>query len=207
MEEFLVPILLLLLAALLAFLGVRSRRKAMHAYEDDARRYTGSTTMTVIRVDKTEQERWEEREDGSREVMFDTVYLPTYEYTVNGKTYQYSSRQSSLSVQDVGAQVTGYYDPRRHHGGSAQTSPVRRLPVLPWSCDCAGICGGAAVWRTVMAVLKQPFPHNSCNTAAVEHATAAAFSAHLCTLHGITDCYSGHKLPDRSRSRCQRPYR
>ena len=127
MEEFLVPILLLLLATLLAFLGVRSRRKAVNAYEDDARRYTGSTTMTVIRVDKTEQERWEEREDGSREVMFDTVYLPTYEYTANGKTYQYSSRQSSLSVQDVGAQVTGYYDPANP---AAITEEAPRRPLF-----------------------------------------------------------------------------
>lgn len=99
----------------------------MNAYEDDARRYTGSTTMTVIRVDKTEQERWEEREDGSREVMFDTVYLPTYEYTVNGKTYQYSSRQSSLSVQDVGAQVTGYYDPANP---AAITEEAPRRPLF-----------------------------------------------------------------------------
>ena len=146
MEELLVSILLLLLAALLTLLGVRSRKKAMQSYEDDARRYTGSTTMTVIRVDKTEQERWEEREDGSREVMFDTVYLPTYEYTVNGKTYQYSSRQSSFGVQDVGAQVTGYYDPANP---AAITEEQPRRPLLGgfWFFLGAVIAlGYAAVW-------------------------------------------------------------
>ena len=40
-------------------------------------------------------------------------YLPTYEYTVNGTTYRYSSRQSLSGKRDLGRQVVGYYDPAK----------------------------------------------------------------------------------------------
>ena len=58
-------------------------------------------------------ERWEEQEDGTSRLMRYVVYLPTYEYTVDGKTYTYSSRQDWGSPKGVGRQKTGWYDPKR----------------------------------------------------------------------------------------------
>ncbi len=112
MEELLWPIVLLLLAALLIYLGIRSRKNAYLSYQDDLQRYTATTPMTIASVEKRVTERWEDRDDGSREIVYDTDYLPTYEYTVDGKTYHYSSRQSTYGPKAVGKQVTGYYDPK-----------------------------------------------------------------------------------------------
>lgn len=112
MEELLWPILMLLAAALLLYLGIRSRKSAYQGYQDDLLRYTATTTMTITNVEKRITERWEDRDDGSREIVYDTDYLPTYEYTVDGKTYQYLSRQSTYGPKAVGKQVPGYYDPK-----------------------------------------------------------------------------------------------
>ncbi len=111
MEELLWPIFMLLGAALLVCLGIRSRKSAYQDYQDDRTRYTAATTMTITSVEKRVTERWDDREDGSREIAYDTAYLPTYEYTVDGKTYQYLSCQSTYGPKAVGKQVTGYYNP------------------------------------------------------------------------------------------------
>lgn len=113
MEELLWPIGMLLAAILLICLGIRSRKNAVRDYQEDKKRYTGTTTMTITDVEKRITERWEDREDGSREIAYDTAYLPTYEYTVDGKTYQYLSRQSTYGPKAVGKQVTGYYNPEK----------------------------------------------------------------------------------------------
>lgn len=112
MEELLWPIGMLLLAALLLYLGIRSRKSAYQGYQDDLQRYTAATTMTITHVEKRVTERWEDRDDGSREIVYDTDYLPTYEYTVDGKTYRYTSRQSTYGPKALGKQVPGYYDPK-----------------------------------------------------------------------------------------------
>lgn len=112
MEELLWSIMMLLAAALLLYLGIRSRKSAYQGYQDDLLRYTATTTMTITNVEKRITERWEDRDDGSREIVYDTDYLPTYEYTVDGKTYQYLSRQSTYGPKAVGKQVPGYYDPK-----------------------------------------------------------------------------------------------
>lgn len=112
MEELLWPIIMLLAAALLLYLGIRSRKSAYQGYQDDLLRYTATTTMTITNVEKRITERWEDRDDGSREIVYDTDYLPTYEYTVDGKTYQYLSRQSTFGPKALGKQVPGYYDPK-----------------------------------------------------------------------------------------------
>ena len=52
MEELLWPILMLLAGILLIFLGVRSRKNADRDYQDDRKRYTGTTTMTITNVEK-----------------------------------------------------------------------------------------------------------------------------------------------------------
>ena len=100
-------------AVLVAWLGVRQRKGARKEYEDDVRRYTGTTMMKVVWIEESVDERWEHQEDGSDRLRRETDYLPTYEYTVNGKTYRYSSRQSLSGKRDLGRQVVGYYDPRQ----------------------------------------------------------------------------------------------
>ena len=110
MEQILMGIAMLLIAALLVWLGIRQRRRAYKGYEDDKLRYSASTAMKVVHIEKETMEHWEEREGGGQELMRDTVYIPTFEYTVNGQTYQYHSRQD-LGGGRVGQLVTGYYDP------------------------------------------------------------------------------------------------
>lgn len=95
-------------------------------YEDDVRRYTASTVMTVVHLDESVLETWEDRDDGGRELRRETVYQPTYEYTVDGKTYRYASRQC-VSSRDMGRQVTGYYDPA---DPSCITENRPRKPIL-----------------------------------------------------------------------------
>ena len=104
---------LLLGAILLFWLGTRHRKKVYAEYEDDSQKYTATTTMTLIKQTKSETQRWEDTGDGNRELITDICYLPTYEYTVNGTTYRYSSRQSLSGKRDLGRQVVGYYDPAK----------------------------------------------------------------------------------------------
>ncbi len=67
--------------------------------------------MKIVRIEESVEERWEHQEDGSDQLRRETVYLPTYEYAVNGRTYQYTSRQGLSRKRDLGRQVVGYYDP------------------------------------------------------------------------------------------------
>lgn len=127
MEELLWPIMMLLAAALLLYLGIRSRKNADQGYQDDLRRYTATTTMTITNVEKRITERWEDRDDGSREIVYDTDYLPTYEYTVDSRTYHYQSRQSTFGPKALGKQVPGYYDPK-HPESITENKPQK--PVL-----------------------------------------------------------------------------
>ena len=110
MEQIIWGIAFLLAAVLLVWLGIRRRRNAQKEYEDDVQRYTATTVMTVVHLEESVLEAWEDQDDGSRELRRETVYTPTYEYTVGGQTYQYCSRRC-VSSRDMGRQVTGYYDP------------------------------------------------------------------------------------------------
>lgn len=105
----------ILMAALLAWVGVLQRKGAQDGYEGDVRRYTARTMMTVVQVEESIDETRENQADGSTELCRTKVFLPTYEYTVNGKTYQYSSRQSVYGRGAIGQQVVGYYDPAHPH--------------------------------------------------------------------------------------------
>ena len=111
MEEMLWGIALALGAVVMALLGVRQRKHAQASYQEDVKRYTASTTMKVVHLEESVLETWEEQEDGSQELRRETVYSPTYEYTVDGKTYQYISRSCLSSRRDLGRLVMGYYDP------------------------------------------------------------------------------------------------
>lgn len=127
MEPIIWGVVFILAAVLLVWLGVRCRRRAQRDYEDDVRRYAASTAMKVVQLDEDTLETWQEREDGSRELCRETVYLPTYEYTVDGKLYQYHSRQSLSGRRDLGRQVMGYYDPANP---SCITENKPRKPIL-----------------------------------------------------------------------------
>lgn len=113
MGNLLPAVVVALVGALMVWLGLRSRKSAIQGYEDDKQRYTATATMTVTDIRKEDVERWEDQEDGSSRLMRYVVYLPTYEYTVDGKTYTYSSNQDWGSSKGVGRQKTGYYDPKR----------------------------------------------------------------------------------------------
>lgn len=119
-------IVFLLAGVVLVWLGIQQRKRAQRDYEDDVRRYTASTVMTVVHLDESVLETWEDRDDGGRELRRETVYQPTYEYTVDGKTYRYASRQC-VSSRDMGRQVTGYYDPA---DPSCITENRPRKPIL-----------------------------------------------------------------------------
>lgn len=116
-----------LVGALMVWLGFRSRKKAFANYESDRLRYTAATTMTVIKLDEEQLEELRDMDDGNRERIYYTVYLPTYEYTVDGKTYTYQSRQSISGNHIMGRQVTGYYDPQ-HPEQITENKPSK--PVL-----------------------------------------------------------------------------
>ena len=88
-------------AVSVAWLGVRQRKGAQKEYEDTVRRYTGTTMMKVVWIEESVNERWEQQEDGSEQLRRETVYLPTYEYTVNGKTYRYASRQTVSGKREL----------------------------------------------------------------------------------------------------------
>lgn len=112
MENIIWGVLLFLGAALLIWLGVRYRRNSYISYESDVKKYTATTAMKLVGLDESEVEMWEDRGENGQELMKYTVYNPTYEYTVNGETYQYRSRHYSNSKENVlGRIVTGYYNP------------------------------------------------------------------------------------------------
>lgn len=133
MQYITVGIGFLLAAVLMAWLGVHRRKSAQKEYEDDVRRYTGTTMMKVVWIEESADERWEHQKDGSDRLRRETVYLPTYEYAVNGRTYQYASRQALSSKRDLGRQVVGYYDPDRPDHITENRPPKTcpgRIPVL-----------------------------------------------------------------------------
>lgn len=69
----------LLGGVLAAWLGIRRQKGARKEYEDDVRRYTGTTMMKVVWIEESVVERWEHQEDGSDRLRRETYYLPTYE--------------------------------------------------------------------------------------------------------------------------------
>ena len=110
----------------MAWLGVRHRKKLQKRYASNVLRYTATAPMTVVKLDESVVESWVDLDDGSRELQRSTVYAPTYEYTIDGKTYQYASCQHS-SGMFIGKHITGYYDPANP---SIITENKPRKPVL-----------------------------------------------------------------------------
>ena len=111
MDNVTLAVLLMLAAVLAVWLGIRSRRRAFSQFEEDRKHYTGVTSMEIVDIERSDIQRWEDNDDGSRELRHQNVYLPTYEYTVDGRTYRYSSNHDYGSATGVGRSVPGYYDP------------------------------------------------------------------------------------------------
>ena len=76
-------------------------------------RYTGHTTLRVIRVEKNEWEETNSNEQGPESRISITSYTPVYEYTVNGQRYEYHTRiGSSIDQYPIGKEYPGYYNPK-----------------------------------------------------------------------------------------------
>ncbi len=102
-----------MLQCFLAWIGILQRKSSQETYKHDVRLYSASTLMKVVDVEESEFESWENQPDGSSRLRREKIYLPTYEYAVNGKKYWYYSRKSVSGKGDVGKQVVGYYAPNR----------------------------------------------------------------------------------------------
>ena len=71
--------------------------------EEYQQRYTGHTTLRVIRVEKNEWEETNSNEQGPESRISVTSYTPVYEYTVNGQRYEYHTRiGSSIDQYPIG---------------------------------------------------------------------------------------------------------
>ena len=107
-------ILPLILGIFLLWFGKRKRKKAREANEEHKLRYTKETTLRVIAVDKSERDEWVDSDDPdhSRELVHSVTYTPVYEYTVNGQRYEYHTRLGNSSGYQIGAECTGYYNPK-----------------------------------------------------------------------------------------------
>lgn len=67
--------------------------------EEYQQRYTGRTTLRVIKVEKNEWEETNSNEQGPESRISVTSYTPVYEYTVNGQQYEYHTRLGSSTDQ------------------------------------------------------------------------------------------------------------
>lgn len=111
MSNFLWGVIIVLLAALFVLIAVLQRKHAKKDYERAAQLYRAKTSMKIVDIEEASMETWENEKGGGTRRGKDKIYLPTYEYTVDGKTYRYKSRVSVSSRRDAGRSVTGYYNP------------------------------------------------------------------------------------------------
>lgn len=81
--------------------------------EEYQQRYTGRTTLRVIKVEKNEWEETNSNEQGPESRISVTSYTPVYEYTVNGQRYEYHTRLGTSTDQyPIGKECPGYYNPK-----------------------------------------------------------------------------------------------
>lgn len=89
----------LILGLLFLWFGKKLWNRAGERNEEYRQRYTGHTTLRVIRVVKHEREEHDSNEQGPESVIYVTSYTPVYEYTVNGQRYEYETRVGSSTDQ------------------------------------------------------------------------------------------------------------
>ena len=111
--SFILAALPLLLGFLFIWFGKKLWNNAAKKNEEYQQRYTGHTTLRVIRVEKNEWEETNSNEQGPESRISVTSYTPVYEYTVNGQRYEYHTRiGSSIDQYPIGKEYPGYYNPK-----------------------------------------------------------------------------------------------
>jgi len=86
--SFTLAVIPLLLGLLFIWFGKRLWDNATKKNEEYQQRYTGRTTLRVIKVEKNEWEETNSNEQGPESRISVTSYTPVYEYTVNGQQYE-----------------------------------------------------------------------------------------------------------------------
>ena len=111
--SFTLAVIPLLLGFLFIWLGKKSWNNATKRNAEYRQRYTGHTTLRVIKVEKNEWEETNSNEQGPERWISITSYTPVYEYTVNGQRYEYHTRLgSSINQYPIGKEYPGYYNPK-----------------------------------------------------------------------------------------------
>ena len=111
MDHLLWGLILAALAAVFVCIARLQRKREKKDYSLAALLYSAKTGMKIVDVEETSRETWENGDGGRTRRGRSKIYLPTYEYTVDGRTYRYKSRVSVSSKREVGRTVTGYYNP------------------------------------------------------------------------------------------------
>ena len=93
--SFTLAVIPLLLGLLFIWFGKKLWDNATKKNEEYQQRYTGRTTLRVIKVEKNEWEETNSNEQGPESRISVTSYTPVYEYTVNGQQYEYHTRLGS----------------------------------------------------------------------------------------------------------------
>lgn len=105
--------ILLVLGIFLLWWGKKQRNKALELDQENQERYTGQTTLRVIKVEKDEKDVFDSSRPEGENWVHEVTYTPVYEYTVNGQRYEYhTSLGSSDDRYQIGAECPGYYDPK-----------------------------------------------------------------------------------------------
>lgn len=120
--------------------------------EEYRQRYTGHTTLRVIRVVKHEREEHDSNEQGPESIIYVTSYLPVYEYTVNGQRYEYETRLGSSTDQyPIGMECPGYYNPSNPADVTESLTDIAGGGSHFWSLLCF-IIGALAIVYMLMRV-------------------------------------------------------
>lgn len=111
--SFILAVIPLLLGLLFIWFGKKLWDNATKKNEEYQQRYTGRTTLRVIKVEKNEWEETNSNEQGPESRISVTSYTPVYEYTVNGQRYEYHTRLGTSTNQyPIGKECPGYYNPK-----------------------------------------------------------------------------------------------
>ena len=153
-----------LAAVLLAWVGILQRKSSQETYKHDVRLYSASTLMKVVDVEESEFESWENQPDGSSRLRREKIYLPTYEYAVNGKKYWYYSRKS---VSGKGSWILCSKQAGYHHRKPPGKACVWRIPVFFRCCGLPDFQHSGIYWNDGQLLITKAgrfllqFPENS----------------------------------------------
>ena len=140
----------LILGLLFLWFGKKLWNRAGKRNEEYRQRYTGHTTLRVIRVVKHEREEHDSNEQGPESVIYVTSYTPVYEYTVNGQRYEYETRVGRSTDQyPIGMECPGYYNPSNPADVTESLTDIAGGGSRFWSLLCFVIGALAIVYALV----------------------------------------------------------